>query len=458
MPISSAHWLSAVTVKGDDWAPFSTSRDRKSTAFPLTYVGKCKGNKDWNNCGPGAKLGHKTTLMTCERRACQLLVRSPIYREKLSGQIVFQNTLVQNNVCDWIIRIIGQTKFALLFGTKLNVTVLYALEPTGGAVASAFASHIGDPGSIPGGFAPGFSHVGIVLDDAARRRPFSGNSRFPRPCIPAPLHPRASFHVMFRDDGHLRVPAGKPVTRRVLPRPEATPHTNLLLFITPFLTELHRFEHRSKYWESVSLTNRLSRIFACRNRAGHASARRVLSAIFRFRYPCIPALLHTHLASQLSFMFRAAQISPFRSFISHYNEMNWRDASLMWANPSSGWLCEALGRGFLSDWLLRAAKGSLLVMLSSGKATRFSRKRIPRKQDFNIVLAHLQFSFRHWLRGFVENRLVWCDHGISQVGIVPDDTAGRGVFSVISRFPCPLILALLHTHLNHPHRLSRPRC
>ncbi|KAJ8865791.1 hypothetical protein PR048_033313 [Dryococelus australis] len=86
----------------------------------------------------------------------------------------------------------------------------------GAAVAQWLAqlvSHQGDPGSIPGGLTPGFSHVGVVLDDAACRRAFSGNSSFPRPCIPAPLHPRVSFHVMFRDDGNLRVPAGKRVTR-----------------------------------------------------------------------------------------------------------------------------------------------------------------------------------------------------------------------------------------------------
>ncbi|KAJ8866667.1 hypothetical protein PR048_032528 [Dryococelus australis] len=76
------------------------------------------------------------------------------------------------------------------------------------------ASHHGNQGLIPGRFAPGFSHVGIALDDAACRRVFLGYSSFPRPCIPAPLHPRASFHVMFRDDGHLWVPAGKPVTLR----------------------------------------------------------------------------------------------------------------------------------------------------------------------------------------------------------------------------------------------------
>ncbi|KAJ8873972.1 hypothetical protein PR048_024812 [Dryococelus australis] len=40
--------------------------------------------------------------------------------------------------------------------------------------------------------------------------------------------------------------------------------------------------------------------------------------------------------------------------------------------------------------------------------------------------------------------------GFSQVGIVPDDAAGRRVFSGICRFPCPFIPASLHTNLNHP--------
>ncbi|KAJ8888690.1 hypothetical protein PR048_008182 [Dryococelus australis] len=48
------------------------------------------------------------------------------------------------------------------------------------------ASHQGEPGSIPGG--AGFSHVGIVADDAADQRVFSGITHFPRPFIPAPLH------------------------------------------------------------------------------------------------------------------------------------------------------------------------------------------------------------------------------------------------------------------------------
>ncbi|KAJ8881273.1 hypothetical protein PR048_017749 [Dryococelus australis] len=93
-----------------------------------------------------------------------------------------------------------------------------------GAVARALASHHGGPGSIPGRFTPGFSHVGIVLDNAACWLVFSGYSHFPRPYIPAPLHPRVSFPVMSGDDRHLRVLARKPVTRSVLPRPGFTPY------------------------------------------------------------------------------------------------------------------------------------------------------------------------------------------------------------------------------------------
>ncbi|KAJ8874324.1 hypothetical protein PR048_025170 [Dryococelus australis] len=57
-----------------------------------------------------------------------------------------------------------------------------------GVVVRLLAPQQGEPGSIPGGAAPGFSHVGIVPDDVAGRRVFSGISSFPRPCIPALLH------------------------------------------------------------------------------------------------------------------------------------------------------------------------------------------------------------------------------------------------------------------------------
>ncbi|KAJ8889008.1 hypothetical protein PR048_008502 [Dryococelus australis] len=79
----------------------------------------------------------------------------------------------------------------------------------------AEGAHQDEPGSIPGRFTLGFSHVAIVLGDTACRRVLSGYSRFPRPLIPALLHPRVSFHVVSGDDWHLRVPAGKSVTQSV---------------------------------------------------------------------------------------------------------------------------------------------------------------------------------------------------------------------------------------------------
>ncbi|KAJ8870201.1 hypothetical protein PR048_029217 [Dryococelus australis] len=58
----------------------------------------------------------------------------------------------------------------------------------GGVAVRLLASRLGKPGSIPGGVAPRFSHVGIVPDDGAGWRVFSRISRFPRPFIPALLH------------------------------------------------------------------------------------------------------------------------------------------------------------------------------------------------------------------------------------------------------------------------------
>ncbi|KAJ8866880.1 hypothetical protein PR048_032742 [Dryococelus australis] len=55
----------------------------------------------------------------------------------------------------------------------------------------------------------------------------------PPPCAPALLHPRVSLHVMFRDDGHLRAPAGKSVARRVSPRPGFTPQMHLFIITPP---------------------------------------------------------------------------------------------------------------------------------------------------------------------------------------------------------------------------------
>ncbi|KAJ8895335.1 hypothetical protein PR048_000661 [Dryococelus australis] len=58
----------------------------------------------------------------------------------------------------------------------------------GGIVVRLLASHQGEPGSIPDGVAPVYSHVGIMPDDGAGRRDFSGICRFLRRCITELLH------------------------------------------------------------------------------------------------------------------------------------------------------------------------------------------------------------------------------------------------------------------------------
>ncbi|KAJ8866293.1 hypothetical protein PR048_032136 [Dryococelus australis] len=74
------------------------------------------------------------------------------------------------------------------------------VSPTISCVAvRLFASHVGEPGSIPGEVNCDFSHVGIVPDDAASRWVFSGISRFLRPFILALFHTHlASFSLALK--------------------------------------------------------------------------------------------------------------------------------------------------------------------------------------------------------------------------------------------------------------------
>ncbi|KAJ8871788.1 hypothetical protein PR048_028128 [Dryococelus australis] len=73
-----------------------------------------------------------------------------------------------------------------------SLTPAYTVNPQhkchGSVVVRLLASHKGEPGSIPGGVTPGFSHVGIVSDDAVGRQVFSGISHFPRPFTLVILH------------------------------------------------------------------------------------------------------------------------------------------------------------------------------------------------------------------------------------------------------------------------------
>ncbi|KAJ8882865.1 hypothetical protein PR048_014679 [Dryococelus australis] len=72
------------------------------------------------------------------------------------------------------------------------------------SVVRLLAPHLGEPGPIPGGFTPRFSHVEIVLDDTAGRWVFSGISRFPRTCIPALLHAHLTSPLSVFENSMLR--------------------------------------------------------------------------------------------------------------------------------------------------------------------------------------------------------------------------------------------------------------
>ncbi|KAJ8880452.1 hypothetical protein PR048_016922 [Dryococelus australis] len=71
------------------------------------------------------------------------------------------------------------TNREMKFSTKVNIFGGIVFGAAVGAAVRLLACHLGEPGSIPG-----FSHLGIVPDDAANRWVFSGISHFPRPFIP----------------------------------------------------------------------------------------------------------------------------------------------------------------------------------------------------------------------------------------------------------------------------------
>ncbi|KAJ8892420.1 hypothetical protein PR048_005000 [Dryococelus australis] len=64
----------------------------------------------------------------------------------------------------------------------------YTVGGRGGVAVRQLSSQQGEPGSTFDEFDPGFSHLGIVADDAAGRWVISGISCFPHNCIPAPIH------------------------------------------------------------------------------------------------------------------------------------------------------------------------------------------------------------------------------------------------------------------------------
>ncbi|KAJ8893644.1 hypothetical protein PR048_006244 [Dryococelus australis] len=106
---------------------------------------------------------------------------------------------------------------------RLRVLTRTASRGHGGLVGRLLTPHPGEQGSIPGRVAFGFPNVGIVPDDVAGRRYFSGIAPFPRREIPVLLH----LHRLssFRSAWPLRAAQISPLdyaVSRALPR-HATP-------------------------------------------------------------------------------------------------------------------------------------------------------------------------------------------------------------------------------------------
>ncbi|KAJ8890870.1 hypothetical protein PR048_010379 [Dryococelus australis] len=157
-----------------------------------------------------------------------------------------------------------------------------------GAVTSALASHHGDPGSMP-----------------ACQRVFSGNSRSPRPCIPAP-HFMSCPGMTGTYVSQLESPSlgGARLDRRrnTTSRREIDWQLSTRLGVGPsLLTGSGLHGHRGAAvteWLGHSPSTKADRV---QSLAGNRAAGRwVFSGIFHFLRPFIPALLHTHLVSPSS--------------------------------------------------------------------------------------------------------------------------------------------------------------
>ncbi|KAJ8867571.1 hypothetical protein PR048_031373 [Dryococelus australis] len=217
----------------------------------------------------------------------------------------------------------------------LSIPGVPCREPSSQTVR-LLASHQGEPGSIPGRATPGFPQVGIVPDDAAGRRVFSGSSISPY-LIFRCCSIRNSFH--------------------------------------PLKTEI-------------------SGVCKRRRRRDERDEERE-----RERDKPRPA-------DSFSVAFSLDKTAPY-----HYSLLTIFSAVLEGARISDG----QAGR-------LRRVLQSLMLL-----APALGLK--PRLHSTLDPVTHISFS---------------------HVGFVPDDAADRRIFSGISRFPCPYIPALLHTHLASP--------
>ncbi|KAJ8885846.1 hypothetical protein PR048_012052 [Dryococelus australis] len=268
---------------------------------------------------------------------------------------------------------------------------------SGGTVAKVLASHHGDLGSIPGGFIPRFS---------CRTMPLAGRFSRGTPASPFLAFQHRSIlgsHFM-SCPGHLRVPVGIPVTRRVLPRPGFTSYSSCSCDCVP----------ERKLSTEVLLVDVERGILGDVRREDAAVA--AVDAVAPLRLP----------VRQLRVAVERVDDAVLGDIISacEHRQAVLRGAVFLKQHQQHSQLQFRRRRHRLVRDFIFGAGGSPILIISP--------------------MSHYEVLHRP---SSIPGRVT---PGFSQVGIVLDDTADRRVFSGISRFPRPRIPVLLHSRFISP--------
>ncbi|KAJ8883803.1 hypothetical protein PR048_015658 [Dryococelus australis] len=139
------------------------------------------------DCSPGGPSLHKGKLH-----------HSWVYRE--SDAKFGQRSRSQEHASRNRLIAVGRLWLAFVSRRPINRTACLC---HGGVVVRLLVSHLGAPGSIPGGVTTGFSHVGIVSDDALVSGFSMGMFSFARPCSLSLLHTHLASSSSCADRIHL---------------------------------------------------------------------------------------------------------------------------------------------------------------------------------------------------------------------------------------------------------------
>ncbi|KAJ8888082.1 hypothetical protein PR048_007569 [Dryococelus australis] len=346
----------------------------------------------------------------------------------------------------------------------------------GGVMVRQLVSHQGEPGSIPGGVAPGFSLVGIVPDDAASWRVFSGIYRPP----PRSLYSGAApFSPHFTLIGCQDLDVKSRSDLSTVPYPLADWRRALCLFghcvlrvISDWLSCLPRSKLPCADWRtsfqtrSWAMTPSYWLLVLEKTEAQVRCCDWIILTITRCR--CLPAY-HVHSMPELSHSDRPSQaqatVRGDRSDVTATIEIwfnQFRPLEQVNHNYGSPIERDRLDFKHLCFCIafvigLQFVRARPVLLSANGKPpTKGWPNHVLPSQTGNVS-SPMQKPINKWhKRGLLASQLGepgsilgGVAPGISHVGIVPDDAAGW-VFSGISRLRSYFIPALVRTRLASP--------